>query len=101
MTDPTRAATPEPPPAPAEGDVWAELIRDAEAAGMVDLAEMFRARRAFGIEKYGVPLQRGNGRDHVVDLQQELLDYGGEEGAAYLATLMRNMGYVATAVGAR
>lgn len=32
------------------------------------------ARRLHGIEKYGVPVQPGNGRDALIDLYQELLD---------------------------
>jgi hypothetical protein len=33
-----------------------------------------QARKAFGLEKYGVPLQAGNGRKSIIDLYQELLD---------------------------
>lgn len=37
---------------------------------LADLAE----RKAYGIAKYGVAHQYDNGRDHLVDLYQELLD---------------------------
>ncbi len=49
---------------------------------MVDLliADM-RARDQIGRDRYGTPLTSGNGRDHLVDALQELLD-----GCVYLAT---------------
>lgn len=37
------------------------------------IADM-EARRLFGIAKYGVPVQLNNGRNHLIDLYQELLD---------------------------
>lgn len=74
MGDHNRATDVQPPPVEAEGDVWAELIHYAKGFGMHALAEEFEALRQFGIDKYGVPLQRGNGRDHETDLRQELLD---------------------------
>jgi hypothetical protein len=40
-----------------------------------------RARDAVGRQHYGTPLTSGNGRDHLVDAYQELLD-----GCVYLAT---------------
>lgn len=33
-----------------------------------------RERHRIGIERYGAPLQHDNGRDHLVDAYQELLD---------------------------
>lgn len=68
MTD---AYQPQPAPKPAQGDVWAEIINDT-----IDpvLLPLYNARREMGIVKYGTPLQRGNGRDHLVDLREELLD---------------------------
>ncbi len=64
-------STPEPPPLAGTGDVWAEIIAlEPEPA----LREVFAARRQFGIDKYGTPLQRDNGRDHNNDLAQELCD---------------------------
>lgn len=69
------ANEPQPPPIPAEGDVWAELITEAERANYpAHVVALMRERREFGIAKYGTPLQRGNGRDHHADLVQELLD---------------------------
>ena len=85
-----RAAGPEPPPEDADGDVIAEAI-DRErasaraATSVVPVCESFlaeveevcaalEARRAFGLAKYGKPLQRGNGRDHLRDSLDELLD---------------------------
>jgi len=67
----SKASAPQPDPLPAEGDVWAELI-DGEP--VAELRALYMDRRALGIERYGVPLQRGNGRDHRADLLQELLD---------------------------
>jgi hypothetical protein len=38
------------------------------------VADDLAARKAFGLDKYGTPLQVGNGRAFLVDLYQELLD---------------------------
>lgn len=64
-------ATPEPAPIEGTGDVWAEVIADTRDPA---LRVLFEARRQFGIDKYGTPLQRGNGRNHRNDLEQELCD---------------------------
>lgn len=61
------AATPQPPPSPGVGPSVHDLV-----------IEDIRARQDLGIEKYGRTLQAFNGRDSLVDLEQELLD-----GAAY------------------
>lgn len=61
----------EPEPAPGFGDVWAEIIEGEEDE---HLRVLYAARREFGIRKYGVPLQRRNGRDARTDLLQEVLD---------------------------
>lgn len=61
----------EPPPIPASGDVWRELIDECNDD---TLRELFVLRRQMGIDKYGTPLQRGNGRNHRQDLLEELLD---------------------------
>ena len=53
------------------GDVWAELINALQPG---PLREACEARRALGIERYGQPLRRGDGRDHRRDLIEELLD---------------------------
>ena len=94
------ADTPEPPPTPGTGDVWWEVIDACDAflpgyhddaawtawrkaGGMLDtsttpeppgLRRDMRARRAFGLKKYGTPLQRNNGRDHYADAYQEAID---------------------------
>jgi len=64
-------ATPEPDPIEGTGDVWAEVIADTEDPA---LRALFEARRQFGIDKYGRPLQRNNGRAHPNDLRQEIAD---------------------------
>jgi len=68
---------PQPPPLSGVGDVWAEIIATLPPGRLRDLCI---ERRQQGIDRYGVPLQRGNGRDFAVDAGQEALDK-----AAYLA----------------
>jgi len=70
------AASSEPAPEASSGDVWAEVIIHyvTEAEHDETVVEWMRARREFGIAKYGTPLQRDNGRDPVADLRDELLD---------------------------
>lgn len=63
MSDKKIASTPQPPPVRNGNPSCHDLV-------LKDLIE----RRAFGIDKYGVTLQPGNGRDFKVDLYQELLD---------------------------
>jgi hypothetical protein len=60
----------QPHPATAEGDVWAEVIGTAHE----NLVPLYMERRGQGIDRYGVPLQRDNGRDHYADAVQELAD---------------------------
>ncbi len=65
-------------------------------AGDHVLADM-RERDRIGRERYGTPLTTGNGRDHVVDAYQELLDAavylraawleGAQVGSAYFSSL--------------
>lgn len=57
-------AAPEPPPTPRPG---APSMHDLVCA---DLQE----RKEFGLRKYGTLLQMGNGRNHVMDAYQEVLD---------------------------
>lgn len=64
----------QPPPTPGTGDVWAELINEARGTEFERLIPMMAERRQLGIDRYGTPLQRDNGRDHLVDACQELLD---------------------------
>lgn len=56
--------TPEPPP----------VNRDDEPDVADLVIEDIRAKKAAGIEKYGVPLRARNGRRAIVDLYQELID---------------------------
>ncbi len=62
---------PEPDPVPADGDVWAEIIARTSDPR---LRALYVERRAQGIARYGVPLQRSNGRNHAVDALQEAVD---------------------------
>jgi hypothetical protein len=53
----------QPPPEPNDSvPIWRLVIAD------------MRERDWVGRERYGTPLQAGNGRDALVDLYQELLD---------------------------
>lgn len=54
---------PQQPPKPGSASPTVDLV-------LADLAE----RKAYGTAKYGVAHQSDNGRDHLVDLYQELLD---------------------------
>lgn len=67
------SVAPEPAPSPGTGDMWAEIL-----AVLPPILERLRphlvARREMGIQKYGVPLQRDNGRDAKMDEAQEHLD---------------------------
>lgn len=67
-----KALDPQPDPVAASGDVWAEII-DELPEGHI-LRPLAIARRQQGIDRYGVPLQRDNGRDHLMDALQEALD---------------------------
>lgn len=63
---------PQPDPVRAEGDVWAEIIADLAPDDV--LRPLCIERRQQGIDRYGTPLQRGNGRDHLADALQEAMD---------------------------
>ena len=76
----------QPPPTPGTGDVWAELIAAARGTEFERLIPMMAERRQLGIDRYGTPLQRDNGRNHLVDACQELLD-----AAVYLYTAGRRL----------
>lgn len=52
----------QPAPKPSNSDVWLMVMADMQR------------RRQTGIERYGTPLQAGNGRDALVDAYQEALD---------------------------
>jgi hypothetical protein len=60
----------QPAPTPGEGDLWLELL-DLLPDSLKPLALQ---RRLKGLASYGVPLQRGNGRDMRQDAIEELLD---------------------------
>ena len=63
-----------PAPTPGTGDVWREIL--LAHAGWMPETLWFDcdARRDLGIARYGVPLQRDNGRDHALDAYEEALD---------------------------
>jgi uncharacterized HAD superfamily protein len=57
------------------GDVWQDILRIADKAGLPMLLQQYGAvRHAFGVKKYGVPLQYNDGRDYLMDILEELLD---------------------------
>lgn len=78
-----------PAPPPGHGDAWADLI---EAAGPDHpLREAMIARRALGLERYGVPLQYGTGLHFDAMAREEILDaavYLWAGGRRRLAVLM-------------
>lgn len=53
----------QPPPVPTSGPHVHDLV-----------AEDLAGRKALGVSKYGQALQASNGRDHLRDLYEELLD---------------------------
>ncbi len=65
----------QPAPKPGTGDMWRLVIADMEA------------RRLLGIQRYGTPLQPGNGRDVLIDAYHEALDL-----AVYLRTAIEERG---------
>ena len=71
-------SVPEPPPIATDEPAIIDLvIADIERIGDPDfeiLIPHLRDRMAFGIKKYGTPLQKSNGRDHRTEAFQELLD---------------------------
>jgi hypothetical protein len=66
----------QPAPKRGYGDMWRQLIDRLLAREQIDdaTAAAMEARRTLGVEKYGTPLQAGNGRNVLADLEQELLD---------------------------
>ena len=76
-----RVATAEqPPPVPSEKPaIWEMVVEDTAErfVGRRDLPAILadmRARDALGRQRYGTPLQAGNGRDALADAYQEALD---------------------------
>jgi len=61
----------QPAPVGGTGDVWSEIITASPSA---ELLQLYMERRQQGIDTYGTPLQRDNGRDHLADAVQELAD---------------------------
>lgn len=61
----------QPDPVRGTGDVWAAIIEQTTDERLLAL---YRARREQGIERYGVPLQADNGRDHLADALAEVVD---------------------------
>lgn len=83
MTNPL--LQPQPAPETASGDLWRgyidELKEAMASAGVVPgdsrmdrYYQLMEDRREQGIQKYGTPLQVGNGRDFLADAIQEVLD---------------------------
>lgn len=66
-----RLLAPQPPPRPA-GDY--ALDRALRTTHDPRIRALLLARAAQGVERYGVPLRLGNGRDFVADVVQELVD---------------------------
>lgn len=62
----------QPDPTPGTGDVWLDVVDAVEMPDPLRFACL--ARRRLGVERYGTPLQYGNGRDPDADLLDELLD---------------------------
>lgn len=75
-TKPPTLPAPQPAPAGGQGDVWQEVIDVEHFRFDSDprLIQRWEERRRIGIERYGVPLGRYDGRDPVRDLLEELDD---------------------------
>ena len=74
MTDTSPATREIQPPTPGKGDCWVEIITEAHRSGWPEqVLDLMRARRQLGIERYGQPLQHGDGRG-LDDALQEALD---------------------------
>ena len=68
------ASRPEPPPVPLGEPVTPRLVAWLEQRGDHGVADLVRARDAFGRAKYGQPLTTEDGRDTMEDLAQEIGD---------------------------
>lgn len=86
------------PPEPGPGDVWGELIGQLPDGLLKAACEK---RREQGIKRYGQPLRRDDGRDHLQDAIEKLLDaavylqarFGvSEDGGTYVAVPPRVRG---------
>jgi hypothetical protein len=76
MTAKSRRPGDQPLPVPGQGRSMHDLVVEDLLArpGMEDIVELFRQRRALGLERYGSLLQAFNGRDAQQDLLEELAD---------------------------
>lgn len=69
-------------PAPKPGTVgvvdWIikeyNLEKDKDGTPWARVRDLLIQRRAFGVEKYGLPLEAHNGRDSVRDLEEAIVD---------------------------
>lgn len=68
------ASVPEPPPKVGGEPITPSLLKFLRSRGLDGAAALVEERDAFGREKYGTPLCRGNGRNAVEDLRQEIGD---------------------------
>ena len=82
MADEPPTVASQPAPSGGTGDVWSELLEFHGPDHPLHAA--MAARRQLGIDRYGVPLGYGDGRDDVRDALEEALDL-----AAYLWRLGR------------
>ncbi len=64
----------QPAPKPGRGDMWQQVIDRWNGKIRPEIIDLFKARSALGIDRYGTPLQAGNGRDVCDELVHETLD---------------------------
>lgn len=50
------------------------LEKDKDGTPWARIRDMLIQRRAFGVEKYGLPLEAHNGRNPIKDLEEEIVD---------------------------
>jgi hypothetical protein len=76
MLNPVELCEPQPPPITQHNS--REILSPAFIRGVQDLqpdvAEILKARKEFGLKKYGTTLKSHNGRDPRVDALQEAVD---------------------------
>jgi hypothetical protein len=71
----TNLSIPEPPPIPNDNPSIHDLVvEDLKKDTYIVLTKDILDRKAFGLKKYGVPLQQGNSRNPLRDAFQEVLD---------------------------
>lgn len=70
----------QPAPRPGIANVVDQIIKDYQlneflpGHKLARVRELLIERRAVGIERYGRPLEVGNGRDPIQDLEEEIVD---------------------------